>query len=107
MNLNMTTLHACLLLCVLTGRARPAEQKGGEMTVDLPGQHVLERTSVLIDDQVRGAARGLCCGCMAPLRLHVSASCWVAGCVGACGACLYVRMCRGMPAPACVRRRPA
>lgn len=24
-------------------------EKGGEMTVDAPGQHVLERTSVLID----------------------------------------------------------
>ena len=29
-----------------------AEQKGGEMTVDMPGQHVLERTSVIINDQV-------------------------------------------------------
>ena len=27
-------------------------QKGGEMTVDLPGQHVLERTSVTLDSQV-------------------------------------------------------
>lgn len=27
-------------------------QKGGEMTVDTPGQHVLQRTSCLIDDQV-------------------------------------------------------
>ena len=27
-------------------------KKGGEMTVDVGGQHVLERTSVLIDDEV-------------------------------------------------------
>ncbi|KAK9844049.1 hypothetical protein WJX81_003003 [Elliptochloris bilobata] len=32
-------------------------EKGGEMTVDMPGQHVLERTSVVINDQGTVEAR--------------------------------------------------
>ena len=31
-----------------------AGEKGGEMTVDAGGQHVLERTAVLIDSEVSG-----------------------------------------------------
>lgn len=33
--------------------------KGGEMTVDMPGQHVLERTSILISGQVESSAPSL------------------------------------------------
>ena len=44
-----------VLVAVLMGRVSLDEQKGGDMTVDLPGQHVLERMSVLIDDLARRA----------------------------------------------------
>lgn len=37
-------------------------QKGGEMTVDIPGQHVLQRTSCMITDEVRIIP------CSSPLR---------------------------------------
>ncbi len=48
-------------------------QKGGEMTVDTPGQHVLQRTSCMITDEVRVIP------CSSPLRPQQYSRCQ-AGC---------------------------